>query len=85
MLIISLLKKYETSLDAFEKRITMITGSAAVINLVANPFVSTDIHTPDETWMRCLVLFLSHVMEHDISICVTETYIFELSQRTFVK
>ena len=59
----ALLEKYEYSLDVFMRGFTMVTDGAAVMARVANASVSRDIHTPDETWMRCLAHLLNNTMK----------------------
>ena len=52
-----LIRKYQTGLDHFLKNITMVTNGAAVMARVANPSVSAELHSLDETWMGCMAHF----------------------------
>ena len=69
----SLLEKYQTSLRKFLKIFTMVTDSAAVMAKVAHAYVSSDIHTPDESWLGCLVRYLDNIMKHCIALCTRDS------------
>ncbi len=45
----------------------MVTDSAAVMTKVANASFSTDTHSPDETWIECMVHFLKNTKNHCIA------------------
>ena len=47
----------------------MVTDSAAVISKVEYTSVSSNIHTPDETWLGCMVHYLNNIMKHCIASC----------------
>ena len=57
------LQKYNTLLDTFLKRFTMVTDGAAMMAMVANASVSREMHAPDENWMRWMAHFLNNIMK----------------------
>ena len=65
----ALVQKYNTLLDKFPKRFTVVTGSAAVMARVANASVSREIHALDENRMRCMAHILNNSMKTVMSQC----------------
>ncbi len=62
----SVLEKYRSSLNKFQKNFTKVTDSANVMAKFANASVNTGIGSPDETWIGRLVHFLNNTMNHCI-------------------
>ena len=51
----------------------MITDSTEVMAKVAHKTVSSHIHTPDETWLGCLVHYMHNTMKHCIASCTRDS------------
>lgn len=51
----------------FHGKLTMLTDGTTVMARVANASVSTELHKPDETWMRCTVHMMNNAMKHVMS------------------
>ncbi len=59
----ALVQKFETSLDQFMHRFTMVTDGAAVMAQVANASVSRDNYVPDGSWMSCMAHCLNNAIK----------------------
>ena len=62
-------QKFNTLLNTFLKRFTIVTDGAAVMARVANASVSREIQASDENCMRCMAHFLNNSMKTVMSQC----------------
>ena len=69
----SVLEKYRSSLNKFQKNFTKVTDSANVMAKFANASVNTGIGSPDETWIGRLVHFLNNTMNHCIDSSIRDS------------
>ena len=61
--------KYGIELCHFMENFTMVSDGAAVMARVGNASVITDLHVPDETWVRCMAHLLNNAMKKAMTYC----------------